>query len=197
MPPPFSRPRSHRWMSRIAVLSVLFAGGGVLACGSEPFGINWAASEDEVFLYSIDRPELNLPTGFDFHNRRQIDIAEVGRGRDWDIAVATRDGELVLMPPGALGIPSEARIAVLPNTELSDVLVAPEDIESYVIDEPVPLRMGDVYVIRSRTQFDFFGFSCVYYAKATPILIETEVEFIRLRFETNPFCNDPRLQPTG
>jgi len=157
----------------------------------------WRPAIDEVFLYSLDRPELNLPTGFDFRGRRQIDIAATDKGRDWDVAVGTRDGVMVFLPPGALGIASEARVAVVPGTELEDVVIAPEDLESYVSDEPIPLNIGDTYVIRSRRQSDFFGFSCIYYAKATPIQLSPEVEYIRIRFETNPFCNDPRLRPTG
>ena len=88
---------------------------------------------------------------------------------------------------------------MIPNTTLDDVIAAPTDLESYVIDEPIPVRMGDVYVIRTRRQFDFFASRVSttrrrLRRKSTPTSSSSGSGTTRTRSVTTPDCA-PRAEP--
>jgi hypothetical protein len=42
---------------------------GLTACGDDPFVFDWDGSPDTVQLYSLHRPELNIPSAFSFYDR--------------------------------------------------------------------------------------------------------------------------------
>ena len=51
---------------------------GFAACDDDPFRINWEESPDTVLLYSLARPELNLPSAFNLNTRRLVQIETPG-----------------------------------------------------------------------------------------------------------------------
>ena len=109
--PLFSRSRPLYVVAFLAA-SVL----GLTACGENIFDIKWTVSRvSTVLLYSLARPELNLPSGFDFVDRREIEIQQPGVTGLWDLLVDTQDGQLVFVPPGALGIDSEVMVLPIPD----------------------------------------------------------------------------------
>jgi hypothetical protein len=174
----------------VAVLSV-----ALVACGDDPFSFNWDPTPDTVLLYSLARPELNLVSGFAFLQRTPIRIESPGASGSWDAAVDTRDGRIVLLPPGALGVVGAARITTLEDLTLEDVRRAPSDTLVYVADEPVPVDMGNVYVVKTNRAAGSFGSSCVYYAKLAPVEIDPVGGTLRFEFVTNPVCNSQDLVP--
>lgn len=179
-----------RLAALLAALSMLLT-----ACGDDPFAFRWDDSPDTVRLYSLARPELNLPSGFGFFDGATYTIeAPVATGL-WDLALDTRDGELVLLPPGALGISARARIAVFPNTPYGDVLEAPSDTLLYEGDDPVPVEAGTIYVIRTNVRPGSFGSACSYYAKMEPLVIDPTDGLLRFRYITSPICNSLDLIP--
>lgn len=113
----------------------------------------------------------------------------------WDAALDTRGADLVLLPPGALGVNSSARIAALQDMSLEDVTRAPADTLVYIADEPVPVRFGTVYVVKTNRATGSFGSSCVYYAKLEPVVIDVPGGTLTFRYVTNPICNSQDLVP--
>jgi hypothetical protein len=83
------------------------------SCDDDPFRIDWDAAPDTVLLYSLARPELNLPSAFNINQRRLVLVEAPGATGTWDIAVDTQGGNLVLLTPGAMGLESRARITSL------------------------------------------------------------------------------------
>jgi len=165
------------------------------ACGDDPFQINWVSSPDTVLIYSLARPELNLAAGFDFHDGELVRVEGPQSTGSWDLAVDTRGGEMVFLPPGALGVSSRARITTLPGMSFLEVTEAPSDTLVYVADEAVPIRMGTIYVVRTGRSAGVFSSSCVYYAKLEPLVIDPEGGTLSFVFEDSPVCNSLRLIP--
>lgn len=165
------------------------------ACGDDPFQVRWQAIPDTVDLYSMARPELNLPSALDFHNGTRWRVqTPLATGR-WDVALDTREGELVLLPPGALGIESRAAIAKIDSLTFDTLLEAPTDSASYAIDRPVPVQAGSVYAIRTHQIPGFLGTLCVYYVKMEPLVIDAAAGRLTFRFIDSRSCNDPSLIP--
>ena len=188
-----TRVKRPKWPATIAVIAALLMGLG--GCSGDPFAFNWNDTPDTVLLYSLARPELNLVSGFAFFTGVRVRIESAAATGSWDVAVDTRDGDLVLLPPGALGVTSTARITVLENMSFDDVTRAPTDTLVYVATEPIPVRMGTVYVIKTNRARGSFGSSCVYYAKLEPVVIDITGGALTFRYVTNPVCNSTDLVP--
>ncbi|MGD8319795.1 MAG: hypothetical protein PVJ02_05060 [Gemmatimonadota bacterium] len=192
--------RGARTRGRAFLLGAALAVAGVAgmtACGQDPFAIKWSTSPDTATLYSLARPELGLPSGFDFHEyynyRGPVHVERINATGRWDVALDTRGGSLVLLPPGALGIQSKARVVELPGRTFDEVVEAPADTTLYSATEPVPVRMGSVYVVRSNQVTGSFGTRCVYYAKLEPLEIDVPEGTLLFVFDSSPVCNDRSL----
>lgn len=167
-----------------------------LGCGDGPFGNrNFIASPDTAVLYALARPELGLPSAFDFVNGQTVRVESPEATGLWDVALDRDDADLVLLPPSALGIPSGARIARIADATFDAVREAPEDTARFTRTEPVAVRMGSVYVIRTRERPSFFGTRCFQFAKLAPLSLDLEIGLLEFVWDANPFCNDRRLAP--
>lgn len=188
--------QEFRGSARVATVAALLMGGMLTACESDLFEPQWSSNIGTVHLFSLARPELNLPSAFGFNERLTRRVEAPASSGSWDIALDTRDGQLVFMPPGALGIPSLARIGRRPGVAFDEVTEAPTDTAEYSGAEPVLAEEGAVYVVRTGQNTDFFGGQCVYFAKMEVEEVDPEVATVRFRYEANPVCNDPGLVPT-
>jgi hypothetical protein len=186
-----NRSRATLVLTAVATVGIV----GSTACGADPFAIQWSSSKDTVLLYSVTRPELGLPSAFNFYTRVSWRVESPNATGNWDVAVGEKDDQIVLLPPGALNIAGRARIAELPNTNFDDVKEAPADTALYTGVDPVPVRMGSVYVIRTNQRVGTFGTYCVYYAKLAPVDIEPEQGTLSFFFDSSPVCNDRALIP--
>lgn len=167
------------------------------ACGDDPFGSrNWEVSPDTASIFSLARPELGIASGFDFVDGLPVRIEAPGATGRWDVALDTEGGSLVLLPPGALGVDSRARIGILEDTSFAAVREAPGDTAAYSGPDPVPVRMDAVYIVRTH-QRPGFGRTCLQYAKFVPLEVDAELGLLRFEWEANPFCNDRALVPPG
>lgn len=192
--PPRSAPRPHP----AAVVLFLAALLPLAACDDDPFGVReWDARPDTVLLYSLDRPELNLPSGYNFNRRTLHRVEAANSSGQWDVALGTQGGELVLFPPRALGIDTRAGIAPFPDGDFDEVREAPGDTASYVTAEAVPLEVGELYVIRTNQGVGQFGQRCFWYAKMEPLEVDVALGILRFRLDSNPVCNDRDLVPPG
>ena len=168
---------------------------GLASCGRNPFELLWSEAPDTVLLYSLARPELNLPSAFNFNDRVSIRVeAPTASGR-WDLAVDTEDGDFFFLPPGALGIESRAGITKIGVADFPEVSRAPSDTTVYSVDMPLRAELGNVYVVRTGESRGSFGRRCVYFAKLEPIEIDVAEGTIQILFDNNPVCNDVRLIP--
>lgn len=180
----------------IRVLLFLVAVPTLIACDDDPFKIRWEASPDTVILYSLARPELNLYSGFDFLGRTGVKIESPQAVNAWDMALDTRVGELVFLPPGAIGVRnSSAAIAPMGPMGFDDLRKAPRDTTLYVTDEPVPVTVGNLYVIRSRRAPGIYGTICTYFGKLMPLEEDLESQSVKFMFDMSPVCNDRKLYP--
>lgn len=168
---------------------------GFSACDDNPFLIRWEENPDTVLLYSLARPELNLLSGFDFVRRVSVRIESPSSADQWDLALDTQNGDLVFLPPGALGVTSSARVAVMEGSDFEDVRRAPSDSTAYVSDKPVPVALGTTYVIRTRQSVGVYGQSCLYYGKFQPLAKDLEAGSVTFQFDVSPVCNDRKLFP--
>ena len=192
---PLGRPAPRRPRrgprGRAALLLVVLAAA---AC-EDPFEIRWEAQTDTALIYSLARPEPNLPSAFNFYFRSPVSVEAPGSTGQWDIALDTEGGRLVLVPPRALGINSRARIAALPGMSFQDVTDAPADTTSYVSNRSVPLALGTIYVVQTSEQSGSFGQRCVFFAKMEPLAVDVAAGTLRFVFDASPVCNDTRLVP--
>ncbi len=170
------------------------------ACSDDPFGFDrWEANPDTVLLYSLARPELNLSSAFDFVVRQPVRVERAGSTGNWDVAVDTEGGQLVLIAPGALGIPSEARVTELTNTMFDEATQAPRDTAAYTSTRGLPLRTTSVYVFRTRRAREpIFGQSCTFYGKLQPLVLDPVAGTVEFVFDANTSlagCNNRDLVP--
>lgn len=189
-----SEPRGARRAPAVIALTAALLVGAV-ACGDDPFAFDWNDRPDTVQLYSLARPELNLVSAFNFLQNQPVRVENPSSTGSWDVAVDTRGGQIVFLPPGALNVQGAARIAVLESLSLDDVLRAPEDTLLYVRNQPVPVSLGNVYVVRTNRQRGSFGRLCMYYAKVEAVSIDPVGGTLTFREVTNPVCNDRDLVP--
>jgi len=169
---------------------------GLAACGDDPFETQWATDIDTVTLFSLQRPEIGLPSAFDFPGRLPVVIENANAAGTWDVAVSDNGTTVSLLPSTALGVDSRVGIAAVPGIPFQDVTSAPADTAVYVSDAAVPMEIGTTYAIRSREVSGFFGQRCVYYSKMQPISIDLTEGTLEFFFEASPACNDRNLVPT-
>jgi hypothetical protein len=188
-----SQANRFRGAWRLLVLAFLPA---LVACDDDLFRIDWRENPDTVLLYSLARPELNLLSAFDFVNRVPVRIESPNATGRWDLAVDTQDGDLVFLPPEAVGVTgSRARIIPMGPVSFEDLRTAPSDTTLYVGDRAVPVVLGHTYVIRTRQEQGFYGQSCVYYGKMEPISKDLESGRLTFVFDVSPVCNSRKLYP--
>lgn len=195
MTDPTPHPRWHAPVGALAAALLVALG----ACGDDPFDFDWTNTpgvRDTVLLYSLARPEIGLESGFSFVPRPALAVVEdPGATGNWDIALDTQGGQLVLLPPGALGVTSRARILPLGAVAFDDVVEAPEDTTLYVADDPIGLAVGSVYIVRTNRASCSFGSSGSFYAKMEPLALDAVGGTMTFRYVASPICNSRALTP--
>lgn len=179
---------------RSLALVIVVSAAALLACDDDLFNFEWFANPDTVQLYSISRPETNLLSAFDFFSRIPKRLEAANTGDLWDLTVDIRDGQFVWLPPGALGIDSDAALAILEGETFESADEAPADTSRYIGDAPVPIRFDRIYVIRTRLHRGTISV-CNYYGKIEALETDTIAETVRFQFDVNRICNSRDLVP--
>ena len=189
-------PRRSR-CSRVFVHGLLVVAAFPVApsgCGDDPLAVQWTANPDTVQLYALSRPEPNLLSAFDFYNRIPKRLEAVTTGNRWDLVADVREGQFVWLPPGSLGISSDAALATLDDETFESAARAPSDTARYVRNEPIPIQFDRIYVIRTRRLQGGFS-ACNYYGKIEALEADPIAGTIRFQFDVNLVCNSLDLVP--
>lgn len=166
------------------------------ACDDDPFLVRWEISPEEAVLYALDRGVVNEPSAFDLLTESIVIVEDPRIDGDWDFAVDRLGGQMVLLPPSVLGVTeSGVGIAPMPGMAFAEVTRAPSDSLLYVDDEPVPIDLGTVYVVRTHEQRGSFSRTCVYYGKVQALEIDAAAGVVRFLHDTSPDCNNRSLIP--
>ena len=179
---------------------VLVCGCVLAACGDEGFDLSPLLVSDTFDLAAPTFPaNEGLPTALDI---KGDGLGGIFGGRfperpahalEWDFLVRVREGQVVLVPPGAVGVSSRASITrALPGETLEGLREAPGQ-STFIADSAVALQQGGVYVARSRASVDQFGGECSQYAKLSPLEVNAATGRTRIAITTNERCSDPRL----
>ncbi len=177
------------------LLAVAAGAVALVACGDDPFAVRWEENPDTVRLFALSRPEPNLFSGFDFRPRQAVQIEAPTTGGNWDLAVDVLDGRFVWLPPGALGVTSQAGLATLENETFASAAGAPADSSRYVSDVPVPIRTDRIYVIRTRRHPGYFGTLCNYYGKIEALNLDLAYGSVSFQYDVSGACNSRDLIP--
>lgn len=175
----------------VLALAVLSTG----ACDDDFFTVRWDARPDSVSLFSLARPELNLPSAFNFNNRSLVEIEQSTATGTWDLAVDTQNGELVFLTPRVMGIDSDAGITLVQGTDFDALSVAPGDTVLYYNTEPVKIELNRLYVVRTIQGVSNFGQVCNFFAKLQPLRMDPVVGTVEFKYDSNPVCNNRELVP--
>lgn len=184
-------------MRHIAALFVAASLGLASACdGGTGYRIEPLITSDTVDL-AAPGSATGLPTAVDVTSTSGI----IAGGRfperqqdaeQWDLAIRVRDGQVVFVPAGALGLSSNPAVThPLMGQSFDQVIEAP-GAAAFVADSAVVVQEGAVYVVRSRVFSCGFG-GAAQYAKIQPLAVSAADGTVQLRIATNEVCGDPRL----
>ena len=164
------------------------------ACDDE-FTQEWVAHPDTVTLFSLSRPELiGKPSAYNIVDGLPVAVENPGVTGSWDFALIDQGNDLAIMPAsGFSGLGSRAAIVTTNSTSLFEFKEAPSDTSLYKTTA-TPMRVGNVYVVRSRRESCGFG-SGFRYGKLEPLAIDKTAGTMEFRIIVNPYCNDRRLIP--
>lgn len=190
----FLTSQSRTWLG-----SIVLAAAVVSASGCDVYEPIWFMTVDSVALYSVARPEyVGREGAYDFARSLSQGggavVVERPKGSnifEFDFAVSEMDGELVALPGGLFeGYDVQPGIAI----DSSGVSFEAWDRApggGYITDQPVPLRTGVLYAVRSR-RGPFTG--CNHYGKFE-VLALSGAGVVELRAVRNHLCNDRDLIP--
>ncbi|HEX2167921.1 MAG TPA: hypothetical protein VHG09_11875 [Longimicrobiales bacterium] len=183
----------HR-LKRLIPLAVLI----VAAC-EDPYGpALWDATPDTLLIYSASRPvHVGRVSAVDITRQPALTLPLEAPGvtGQWDIALTDFNGELALAPASAFeGVESRSRIGVDTTRTFENLTEAPRDTLQFGV-EPLPLRQGDVYIVRSR-RASCGGVSAGYrYGKLRPITIDEAAGTLTFELVVNPYCDNRSFVP--
>lgn len=189
-------------MRHLSVAGWLFLAALLGACDdSTQYRIDPLITTDTVELAVPTEANAQLPTALDVIAAAGV----IGGGRfperaadaeQWDFAVRVRNGQLVLLPAGVLGLNNRAALTrPLLGRTWEQVNEAPGQ-RSFFADSAVVLRVGEVIAVRSRLIPCGFGRDSQY-GKVQPLSVDAANGRVRLQVLTNERCGDPRLALEG
>lgn len=183
-----------RSLKQLLPLVVLIAS----AC-DDPFGPSiWDDTPQEILIYSASRAEyIGQVSAVDIANTTAVialPIEAPGLTGNWDFALTDHEGGLALVSAAAFeGVESRARIGVDSTRAFDDVREAMRDTAQYTVN-PVPVELGNVYIVRSRRAS--CGVSSGYrYAKLQATAINVAAGTLEFEIVRNPYCDNRSFVP--
>lgn len=177
---------------------VVVAATVVAGCDDDLGPRDWDATPDTVLLWSLERPDLlGFPSGFDFIGSQRIIVESPAASGRWDLVVTEEDGTLAFTPPGWFPNLAEGpAVAEITDQAFDELERVPSDIELRT-DVRMPLEVGGVYVLRTRTEIcDIRGFTAgPRYARIHVLDIDVDAGTVTFEYVDNPICNNRSLVP--
>ena len=181
------------WMRGVVATAMLIV--AISACGdsTEPILLPLPEEGEEVELTDFISGSLVDPSAFDLITRSVIRTDQYS-GWDFVFFLDETDGP-VLVSRGAYteDEDNEAGMQVVLSS-FDGLVAAPED--GYVVLDPVPISVGDVFVTRSRQDQNFGGLRCRYFGKFEIETIDETEGTLTLIHLVNPNCENRNLDPS-
>jgi len=186
----------HTSGMKAALTSGVLALVATAACNDSLGPPTWDPTPATTVIYSLSRPDLvGKPSAYDFVGLRRLVIEAPGSTGGWDIALAEQSGNFVFLPVGMFpGIDDDVLVAETTARIMANVKKAPSDTTEYSRG-PIPVRRGEVYIVRTRQE------SCVtfgrgpFYAKFQVLSVDPSLGSVELAAIRNPYCTDRALTP--
>ncbi len=142
-----------------------------------------------------------VPTALDVLSFDQFNIGggrfpeRPGQADEWDVTLRLTDGTFTLLPRGAVGVEPRRAAITEPMTGVTFEGVTEAPVSSrFSSVRGVPLSVGNVHVVRSRT-YILGATTCWQYSKVQPLALDPAAGTARLQVATSAGCQDPRLAP--
>jgi hypothetical protein len=142
-------------------------------------------------LWALVGTPVATPSGYSVDGSRRV---RTDLGVDFDFAYNTEnDGSHVFVPRSALGIDTAnaANPGFVAASESFEAIKSPPS-EGYVTDVPVPLAVGQRYVVRSRITCSV---GVPKYAKLEILTFDETMHIVTFRVLTNDNCGFRSLEP--
>lgn len=181
---------------RILALALL---GAIVAAGcddSTGLDITPILVSDTVTIAAPTPQNEGRPTAMDISGDGAFGIGgprfpeEISDALAWDLTLRLVDGQLYLLPQGAVGI-AGSRAAITPPI-VGQTFEGMREIpgqSTFRTDSAVAIQPGLLFAVRSRD----VGFGCVQFAKLQPLIVDVVAATAHFRVVTNEQCSDPRL----
>jgi hypothetical protein len=177
---------------------VLLAPAALLSCGRD---INTSFPRPgeplEATLYDLVTGPIERASAFNVvsgRGRGTPRTVRVDQSNEWDVAFAVLDGKPVWLPRGFFeGLEPSSGILEL-SRAFDEVTVAPENRELYEMEAPLPVTVGNTYIIRSRND-PTISLPCRIFAKVSVEAVGQDPDRVDLLFLWNPNCDDRNLTP--
>jgi len=178
----------------IAPVAALVAATGACGDSTEPVLIPLPDEPTQVVVYDFVSGDLLDPSAFDVITRTVVRTDQVP---GWDF-VYYEDEQLgpVIVTRGSYIQDEDEQAGALVTAFAFDVVTeAPED--GYIIEEPVPISTGDVFIVRSRSDQAFGNLRCRRYGKFSVDAIDSDLGTLTFSHIVNPNCENRTLDAGG
>ena len=147
--------------------------------------------EQTATLYALVGTPVETPSAFALDGSRRV---RTDQSVDFDFAYNVEpDGRQVFLPRAALDIDPTATVnpGLLPQTQSFEAItLAPSN--GYITDQPVPIALGDRYVVRGRITCNI---GVPRYAKLEVQAIDGATRSVTFRVLTDDNCGFKGLEP--
>ena len=179
---------------KIPVIAGLAALLGACGDSTEPILIPLPEEPTQATVYDFVTGDILDPSAFDVITRSRVRTDQVS---GWDF-VYFEDEALgpVIVTRGSYFEDEDEQAGALVTTFPFDLVTEAPD-EGYVIQEPVPISTGDVFVVRSRSDRAFGNLRCRRYGKFLVEVIDAELGALTFSHIVNPNCENRDLDAGG
>lgn len=149
----------------------------------------------ETSLYDLIDGPIDRASAFNVVAGRgvaQPRSVRVDQTEQWDVAFAVLNDEPVWLPRGFFDTLEPSSGILELARALEEIVRAPSDRDLYEMTDPLPVRKGRVYVIRSRPD-PLLTFTCRIFAVLEVEAIDTDPARVTFRYLWNPNCDDRDL----
>lgn len=179
-------------MRPLPLIFLLLALGGTACSDSNALPDATVANvERSDTLWALVGTPVSTPSGYSVEGNRRV---RTDLSVDFDFAYNVEtSGEHILLPRAALGIDTATAAKpgfLLRNESFEAITTAPSN--GYITDVPVPIAVGQRYVVRSRVTCQL---GVPKYAKMEILSFDETLRILSFRILTNDNCGFRSLEP--